>query len=216
MKPIRGQHLHRAIRQLERPQWIVLDAEVVEPEGGVAGSAWHQRRRTLGPGFRRHRIFTFSWAAQWWCRDEYLGTLALNRSVTPESTPATLREFAQRELDWRATLLVRSGLQLPWDAPAEEFSQRQREREIELARRALPFPSTVYRLKIPEGEIAVLFFRPGESLVALYDPLFGTATARTSATDDPQVVITIARALGLRPESARLDPRPDTAEVVRG
>jgi hypothetical protein len=69
----------------------------------------------------------------------------------------------------------------------------------------LPVASELFCIESQGREILLLFFRPGPDCVAVYDPRFGTAIARTKATSSAKVVELVAERLGYRVASIRTD-----------
>ena len=163
------------------------------------------RRGTQGVS-EPHTLALVTWSGQWWLRDEYLGVLPLGLPAGEAVTAERLRDRSEAALERGAKNYLRLGSGLPWpEAPIEWFVDERR-RELARARRLLPLPGTIFSIRTGTEDVAMLFFRPHEGRVALYDPVHGTATAQTAAQDDAKLVAAMARLLGYRVDTVRAEP----------
>jgi len=165
-------------------------------------------RRGAAGAAQAHTVALITWSGTWWFRDEYLGVVSLGWTVDDHGDSAQLRNRCEAELARRIAHLVRFGMPLPWDDAPDELPLRERIHEVFAARQMLPLASTLYWVQAATQEIPLLFFRPSEGHVAVYDPSLGTAEATTSERDDTQVVASIAQRLGYPVTRVRADATP--------
>jgi hypothetical protein len=158
-------------------------------------------------GFQsRHTIAVVSWRGAWWGRDENFGVFAIDRSVAGTPDPEKLVRHAENALSRHAQREVAAG--------RGEFARRApttmpAEKRLELVARAADLvPHRAEILWVAGGNEALpfLFFRPGPREIAVYDPIHGTATAETDATDPVAIVSVVAARLGYRVAAVRATP----------
>lgn len=148
-------------------------------------------------GLRRsHTIALVSWKGMAWGRDEYFGVFALGRPYGAATDPATLAKAAEETYQRHAARLVRrDGMpQRPGDpadlTPAEQL------REVTKAARIIPVPTTLYWAREGNHTVPLVFFRPQNGQVAVYELSHGTCVAACSVRDDAKVVSLVAARLG--------------------
>jgi|GEM_PF-2566821 hypothetical protein len=145
---------------------------------------------------RSHTIALISWQGQWWCRDESFGVFALGCPVEAQPDRRRLNTKAETMLEKHAKMLIRAAMATPQPAPPTEMSSEQRIREVAVAARMIPFPTTIFWVKCGSRELPVAFFRPTARQIAVYEPLHGTCLAECSSRDDAKVVSLVASRLG--------------------
>ncbi len=147
---------------------------------------------------RAHTVALITWQGEWWGRDEYFGVFALGRSVAANPDPEQLAGRAETMLAKHATKLIRAARAGRPSAPAAEMSSAQRMREVAAVARMVPVQTTVFWVKCGKSELPVVFFRPGDRQIAVYDPLHGTSVAECASRDDAKIVAAVASRLGYR------------------
>lgn len=144
----------------------------------------------------KHTIALVTWRGEWFGRDEYFGVFALGRSVAAHPTASALARRAEMVLSTFAVTEVRAGrAEYAPTAPAV-LSAAERAELIRRAADALPLASEVFWVRGHGEPLAFLFFRPAAGVIAVYDPLHGTATSETTLTDGATVVGLVATNLG--------------------
>jgi hypothetical protein len=166
-------------------------------------------------GIRRfHTIALISWHGQSWCRDEYLGTFALDLPVAAPPDKKRLVATAVRVLEARAQTLIRAMLYNPGPAVSTVGSE-ERIRDVMTAVRIIPFPTTIFWVKCGVREFPVAFFRPTNQQIAVYHPVHGTCLAKCSSGNDAKVVALVAAQFGYHVDGIRAEPTsPRETEVA--
>jgi hypothetical protein len=150
-----------------------------------------------------HTIALISWLGQSWCRDEYFGVFCLNCRFDPQADLRRLVGVAEIKLHEQAAKVIgTTGMPLRRSAPTQ-MSAEQRISEVTAATRIIPGSSTIFWVQSGQCELPLAFFRPTAQLIAVYDPLHGTCTAKCSNCDDSAVVRSVAERLGYRPVGVR-------------
>jgi hypothetical protein len=150
-----------------------------------------------------HTIALFSWQGQSWCRDEYFGVFCLNCRVSPQPDLKRLVAIAEIKLHEQAARVIGTTGMPPRRSVPAQMSAEQRISEVTAAARIIPGSSTIFWVQSGRRELPLAFFRPTAQLIAVYDPLHGTCTAKCSCCDDAAVVISVAEKLGYRPVGIR-------------
>jgi hypothetical protein len=163
---------------------------------------------------RPHTLAVITWQGEWWCRDEYFGVFPLKCAADGASNPEQLTAIAERMYERHAQDVLRQpNAQLPPTVPAQ-LSPAQRLRDVQNATALIPVPHMIYWIRDGRREVPVMFFRPSAGEIAVYDPSFGTGTARCANTDDAKIVAVVAQRLGYRADSVRAEPAPLTGALV--
>lgn len=152
-----------------------------------------------------HTIALVTWRGEWFGRDEYFGVFALGRSVAAHPEASALSRRAELVLTKLAVAEVKAGRgdyapSAPAALPAAERAEL-----IRRAAGALPLASEVFWVKGHGEPLAFLFFRPAAGVIAVYDPIHGTATAETALDDAAAIVGLVAAKLGYRVASVSAD-----------
>jgi hypothetical protein len=159
----------------------------------------------LGVIQRHHTAALVTWRGEWWLRDEFLGVMRLGLPVAGHGVTDRVTRRAE-------TTLAREAAKLPPALRARIAAVDHRgnsgfnaAHDVAQAAALLPFPAEVYWVTCGDGEIPLLFFRPGPGAIAVYDPHHGTATAETDTTRPAVIVQLVAQRLGYRVTSVRRD-----------
>jgi hypothetical protein len=153
--------------------------------------------------WRCHTIALVSWQGAAWGRDEYYGVFALGRSCGARTDFSTLSAAAEKAYQRQAARVIRlEGMPQRQESP-EEMSPGEIFREVTLAARIIPFPSTIFWVRNGRQEVPVVFFRPADRQVAVYEPIHGTCLAQCAIRDDAKVVSLVAARLGYQSAGVR-------------
>jgi hypothetical protein len=163
---------------------------------------------------RSHTVAIVSWHGEWWCRDEYFGVFALGCTVKAPLEQRRLVSRTESRLEARARMTVRMSPAAARPAPPTQLSAEQRLRDVTVAARMIPFATKVYWVRGGGRELPVVFFRPGDRQIAVYDPLHGTCIAECSAGDDAKVVGLVAAQLGYPVDAVRPDLAPPQGALL--
>lgn len=153
-----------------------------------------------------HTIAVISWRGKWWGRDEYYGVFALDRSVGAYPEPEQLANWAANALQKHSARLIRARITNRQPAPPTEMSAEERTREVAAVARMVPVRASVFWVKCGRQELPVVFFRPSDHQIAVYEPLHGTAVAECAFPDNAKVVAAVAVRLGYRVDGVRAEP----------
>ncbi len=163
-----------------------------------------------------HTIAVITWRGAWWGRDEYSGVFALRCRVEQGQTPDDLREPAARSLSAIAQRQLKRGrISAGPDTPGGP-SLADRRTAVTTAAKLLPCAAEVYWVTTPRERVPLLYFRPYQGRIAVYDPATGTATALCEPTNVTEVLKMVATQLrynvvGIRSESAMPPLAPATS-----
>lgn len=150
-----------------------------------------------------HTVALVTWHGAWWGRDEYFGVFPTG--IGASSDPAIHSQQVERALERRAAARPAAAL-LALHVASEPITPASRDRAIRAAEAAIPFPTSTIWVASGNREIPFLFFRPAAGQIAVYDPIYGTATALCSALDQNRIVATVAAKFGYRADPP--PPRP--------
>lgn len=150
-----------------------------------------------------HTVALVTWHGAWWGRDEYFGVFptGIGAAADPEAHP----QQVERALEKRAAARPAAALLAASNAHGWAVSAR-RDDAIRAAESLLPFPASTVRIASGHRQIPFLFFRPAPGRIAVYDPIYGTASALCSANDQDRIVATVAARFGYRADPP--PPRP--------
>jgi len=166
-------------------------------------------------GVRRpHTIALVTWRGMWWGRDEYFGTFPLNLPADAKVAGHRLEARATTALAKAAGRRDRTeGYRRP---PVARGSLNREElaREAAAATRILPHAATTFWVSEGRHEYPLVFFRPDERTIAVYDPHSGTCVAETETRDATRIVAAVAARLGCRAASLRTELPAGTAVVA--
>jgi hypothetical protein len=149
---------------------------------------------------RPHTVALVTWRGEWWCRDEFYGVFPIHCAASGEPDLQNLPRYLQAH----ASFVARHHRVKPFTEGAT-LSFEQRLRDATDAAEALPIPNTIFWVHQDGVEVPVVFFRPGQGIVAIYDPAHGTAVAECTLTEDVRVAAAIAVRLGYRADGIRAD-----------
>jgi hypothetical protein len=161
-----------------------------------------------------HTIALVTWRNEWWLRDEFLGVIRLNLPVTTLEVTAHVTNHAEATLERRALHLSQNVRARIASFGARNGGGVDAFREISQAAKLLPFTSELFRIESRGQKIPLLFFRPRPGYIAVYNPVFGTATAETEVTSSIKVVELVAERLGYPVASVRPDHRHLVAAIT--
>lgn len=152
-----------------------------------------------------HTMALVSWRGAWWCRDDRLGVFRIDAPIGESADSRRLKAAAERALDERMSggTRVRSEAVVP--AVLTSDTAANRHEEVRKAARLLPLPSATFWVREGRTEKPVLFFRLATNVIAVYDPLHGTAVAETAETEAAAVVRLVAARLGYKVSSVRAE-----------
>lgn len=162
----------------------------------------------------RHTVALLTWRGEWWVRDEYFGVLALNRTVAGNPDPAALTRWAALLLAKYAVTEVKAGRRDYAPTAPETLPARELAALVRAAAAALPRASEILWVHGGGEAVPFLFFRPSAGVIAVYNPLHGTATAETELTDGGTVVGLIAAKFGYPVAAVRPDTTYATGALV--
>ncbi len=161
-----------------------------------------------------HTIALVSWQGTWWCRDEYFGVFSLDCDATGTPNVALLTPRAERFLDRHAKDALRDpNLERASEVP-HRLTSAQRLAAVMTAAKLIPVPHTIYWVRSGRDEVPVVFFRPGNGQVAVYDPAHGTGVAECHSREDLKVTALVATSMGYRSETIHPDLTGATGTLV--
>jgi hypothetical protein len=152
---------------------------------------------------RNHAVALITWHGKLWCRDEYFGVFPLDCPAETMPRMETLAGRAETLLRHLATRLTHKTGVRNASFSRGPMSREQRLAEVVRAGAIIPFRSTLFWIQNGGEEIPVVFFRPSNDRIAVYDPLNGTCLARCASLDDPKVVSQVAAKLGYSVDGIR-------------
>ena len=164
----------------------------------------------------KHTIALLSWRGEWWGRDEYFGVFALNRTVAGNPDPAALARWAEHLLAKHAMRAVKAGRGDYAPAAPDALPARELAALVRAAAAALPRANEIFWVHGGREAVPFLLFHPAAGVIAVYDPLHGTATAETKLTDGETIVGLIAAKFGYRVTAVRPDTSFTTGALVAG
>lgn len=171
------------------------------------------KMRVAGGRISPHTMALVSWQGEWWCRDEYFGVFSLQVAVNGAADVAKLAPRAERALARHAEAALRNPAQPTAPAVPSRLTPAQRLAAVTAAAQILPIPSSIYWVRSDAGEVPVVFFRPANGKVAVYDPAHGTGAAECASADDLGVTALVAQSMGYRTETIHRD-LPASATLV--
>jgi hypothetical protein len=145
---------------------------------------------------KMHTMALISWRGRAWCRDEFFGVFALGCRYEAQQDPGRLAALAERSYNSHARKVIRNSGMPSRPGPTRDLTPEQRLRDVSLATQLIPYPSTIYWVRVGLEELPLAFFRPANRQIAVYDPLNGTSLAECSISDDAKVVSAVAAKLG--------------------
>ncbi|HUL54073.1 MAG TPA: hypothetical protein VLT83_11755 [Opitutaceae bacterium] len=159
-------------------------------------------------GVRRpHTIALISWQGEWWCRDECFGVFTLGWRVEARPDLQQITRRAETILEKHVRTVLRTTVVDPRPAPPPKvMSSEQKARDVELVARMVPFPATIFWVRSGSDELPMVFFRPTDCQIAVYEPLHGTSLAECSSRDDAKIVAAVASRLGYHVDGVQVAP----------
>jgi hypothetical protein len=150
-----------------------------------------------------HTVALVSWRGAWWCRDDRLGVFRLDAPIGDSPESRRLKAAAERALDERMAGGTRVRSEAVEPAVVTSDTAANRHEEVRKAARLLPLPSMTFWVREGRSEKPFLFFRLAANVIAVYDPMRGTAVAETAETEEAAVVRLVASRLGYKVGSVR-------------
>jgi hypothetical protein len=152
-----------------------------------------------------HTMALVSWRGAWWCRDDRLGVFRLDAPIGDSPESRRLKAAAERALDERMSGGTRVRAEAVVPAVVTSDTAANRHEEVRKAARLLPLPSATFWVREGHSEKPFLFFRLAANVIAVYDPMHGTAVAETAEEEAAAVVRLVASRLGYKVSSVRTE-----------
>jgi len=162
-----------------------------------------------------HTIALVSWRGRWWGRDEYCGVFEVDAATHPATVTDSLTSAAEKALEKYSARLAKAGRVAIAPPTPNDLPLEKRAHEIAAARALLTCDSALFWVKTGGRELPFLFFHPAPGLIAVYDPVSGTATAESVMTNGARVVELVAAKLGYKVAAVRADlPLPSNGQFA--
>jgi hypothetical protein len=152
-----------------------------------------------------HTMALVSWRGAWWCRDDRLGVFRIDAPIGDRPESRRIKLAAERALDERMSGGTRVRLETAVPAVLNSDTAANRHEEVRKAARLLPLPSMTFWVRDGHIERPFLFFRLAANVIAVYDPIHGTAVAETAESEAAAVVRMVAARLGYKVSSVRAE-----------